>query len=349
MGLIAAITLTTAIPDRSAAAPPEVRAETSTSTTTTSPPTTAVATTATTQPPPTTIPEVVEPIVIGPIQPDTALQLSAGALSPDPLDARADLPAVYGDGCHQNQQDAAVLSCTYGDSSSQTQVVIVGDSHAAMWVPPLRSIADEQGWEIRTITKSNCQLADTVIANGEQLHPYDNCVAWNEAAIEQLATTRPDLVLVAGRFWPTLVGDDGLVDGLAREEALAGGLETAWTRLTAADLNVVTIQDVPYPVFDVAECVSENLDNLAACAMDRTVVMAENTPHAVAAAATGIGIIDLTDQICFEGLCPSVIDNVLVWRDTHHLTATYARLLAEGFAAQLREIAPSIFAEEPAG
>ncbi len=94
MGLIAAITLTTAIPDRSAAAPPEVPAETSTSTTTASPPATVVATTAaTTQPPLTTIPEVVEPIVIGPIQPDTALQLSAGALSPDPLDARADLPA----------------------------------------------------------------------------------------------------------------------------------------------------------------------------------------------------------------------------------------------------------------
>ncbi len=212
----------------------------------------------------------------------------------------------------------------------------------------MRAIADEQGWELRTVTKSNCQLADVVIANGEQLRPYNNCIEWNESVIEDLAATRPDLVVAAGRFWPILVGDDGVVDGTSREAALANGLERTLARLTAAGLNVITVQDVPYPDFDVAECVSENLDNLETCAMERSAVMAENTPHAAAAAAAGIGIIDVTDQICFEDLCPSVIDDTLVWRDSHHLTATYARLLADAVAAQLRELTPVLFTFEAA-
>ncbi len=348
VGLLAASALTIAIPDRPVAAaeeapPPTAAPEptpppTSAVTTSTATPTTTTSTTAAPEPTTTT--------VVGPIQPDTELQLTADVLDPDPLDARADLPAVYGDGCHQVQAETAVTSCYYGAEESDIEVVVVGDSHAAMWVPTLRVIADEQGWALRTMTKSNCQLAGVVFANGPQQSPYTECVDWTEAAIEELIATQPSLVLVAGRFWPTVITDDGLLEGSAATTALTAGLIETWQRLDDADLEVVAVRDVPYPEVDVAECVSEHRDDLGQCALDRAAVTSGNTPHKDAAAAIGIDLVDLTDQICLTEVCPAVTDDVLVWRDTHHLTATYARLLAATFAHQLIEAAPGVFAAE---
>ena len=74
-----------------------------------------------------------------------------------------------------------------------------------------------------------------------------------------------------------------------------------------------------------------------------TEIMANNNSHATAAAELEVGLIDLTDQVCFADTCPAVIDDVLVWRDTHHLTATYARLLGDAFAAQLHHFMPDLF------
>ena len=54
------------------------------------------------------------------------------------------------------------------------------------------------------------------------------------------------------------------------------------------------------------------------------------------AAATGAGLIVLTDQICpGTGNCPVVINNTIVWRDQHHLTATFAATLAPAIDEQL--------------
>jgi hypothetical protein len=39
-------------------------------------------------------------------------------------------------------------------------------------------------------------------------------------------------------------------------------------------------------------------------------------------------LVDLTDYLCPRELCPPVIGGTMVWRDSHHLTATYARSLA---------------------
>lgn len=354
IGLVAAAALTAAVPDRSTPAAPPTSPTTTTAsetqqTNSIAPTTTTATTTApSTTPSPTTTPTTTT-TVIGPIQSETILQEAAGSLTPDPLEARADLPAVYGDGCHQDQTSPEILSCFYGDLDSELQVAVVGDSHAAMWVPTVRAIADRQGWEVRTLTKSNCQMADVVIANGPQEVPYGNCVAWNESVTAELTSTRPDLVIVAGRFWPVLVTEDGLLDGEPRATALAAGLASSWSKLTTEGLQVIAVRDVPFPEVDVAECVAENLTDLAECALERAEIMQGNTSHAAAAAELAIGLVDLTDQICFTDICPAVVDDVLVWRDSHHLTATYARLLADAFAAQLQVLNPELFTPQMAG
>jgi hypothetical protein len=51
---------------------------------------------------------------------------------------------------------------------------------------------------------------------------------------------------------------------------------------------------------------------------------------------TGAGLIDLTSAICpGTGRCPVVINNMIVWRDEHHLTATFSATLGPAIDAQL--------------
>jgi hypothetical protein len=55
-----------------------------------------------------------------------------------------------------------------------------------------------------------------------------------------------------------------------------------------------------------------------------------------AAKATGAGLIVLNDAICpGTGSCPAVMNNMIVWRDAHHLTATFATTLGPAIDAQL--------------
>jgi hypothetical protein len=62
-------------------------------------------------------------------------------------------------------------------------------------------------------------------------------------------------------------------------------------------------------------------------------------PNAVATAATmtGTPLIDINDAFCIDGLCPPVVGGVLIYRDNQHVTATYARSLAERFQRELAQ------------
>ena len=58
-----------------------------------------------------------------------------------------------------------------------------------------------------------------------------------------------------------------------------------------------------------------------------------------ASQATGAGLIDLTQSICpGTADCPAVINNMVVWRDTHHLTATFSATLGPAIDEQLVKI-----------
>jgi hypothetical protein len=58
----------------------------------------------------------------------------------------------------------------------------------------------------------------------------------------------------------------------------------------------------------------------------------------VAAAASGVGRIDLTARICIADPCPVVIDRMIVFRDPGHLTATFSRSLAPALGAAIAKL-----------
>ncbi|WP_345607261.1 SGNH hydrolase domain-containing protein, partial [Streptomonospora salina] len=269
----------------------------------------------------------------------TSEPMGSGAvpLYPSAVAAGEDIPDVYDAGCHASQADTRPDPCVYGPDDADTTVALVGDSHAAQWAPALRTIARERGWRLHTFTKSACGFTVADLESGTG-GPYDACKRYNRAVLDELTGgLHPELVFTSSSSMADGYGAASPEDGRA---AIAAGMNRLWSPLEDAGTDVVAIRDTPTTRTRLPECVSLHKDDLAQCEQPAEDAFSDDDPQVIAARESDAGLVDLSDRICTAGTCPPVIGNVLVYRDSHHLTATYARLLApeleEAAASYLR-------------
>jgi len=270
--------------------------------------------------------------------PGTAAGRVPADLIPALAVARDDLPRIYGDGCHLSAAATASPPCVFGSAASQRTVVLFGDSHAAQWFPALERLATGQGWRLISLTKSSCPAADVTIWNTSLKREYSECDEWRRAVLERIAGERPWLVILSDSRDYTLWSDGAQVP-VAEEGALwDGGLARTLANLAAVADRVVLVGDTPRAQVDPPVCLSRHPDDVLACASPRhlaldTARLAEERAIAATAAA---GFVDPTAWVCPSEPCPVVIGRLLVYRDEHHLTATFARALANRLLDELR-------------
>jgi len=260
-----------------------------------------------------------------PTDPPRVTSVVAANLTPSLRTASDDNPALYADGCEVGYTPPTPHPCTYG--SGGDTVVLFGDSHAAQWYPALQRIADVQSVTLVTQTKSACASIDIELSWAGA--PYTSCDRWRDAVIDQLRAHPPALVVLANYANPDFL-DDADADGQWRR-----GLEKTITELQAFT-RVVVIADTPDLRDSPSVCLSAHLDDADACARPASLALDAPGRDATVAAtsATATPLIDLTDYFCTDE-CAPIIGNVLVYRDSHHITATYAAELAAPLARQL--------------
>ncbi|BCJ75970.1 acyltransferase [Catellatospora sp. IY07-71] len=262
------------------------------------------------------------------------------SMTPDPVAVRDDYPDVYDDGCHQRERDADAAFCVYGEAHSSFTVALVGDSHAAQWVPALQSVAATRRWRLVTYTKSSCPLAQAQVLSRTNGRAYPSCAEWNGKVLRALTGVgRPDLVVTTNADYRIAHGAVRLSapDG---DRAMVEGLRASWRAITAAGVPVVVLRDTPAPGANMPDCISAHPTRLSRCAFDRAAAQAAagSVQEAAAAGMLGVHLLDLNDAICPTHRCAPVIGEVIVYRDSNHLTATYARSLAPRLDTALRAI-----------
>ncbi len=253
-------------------------------------------------------------------------------LRPPLSSAGDDVPVVYALGCHHERFSTDLQPCVFGDPSGPL-VALVGDSHAAQWVPALREIAATRGWRLETFTKSSCPYAEMRPAlEGE---PNDACVEFNDTLTDRLLAAQPRLVITtsSNEYVPFVEGR-GPLAGAAGQAAFTDGLEESVATLLDAGIDVVLIADTPRPDIDVPDCLGR-LGEVAACTVSRTDATVAPLQASVADRLPRTLLVDMTDSICTTEDCPPIVGTTLVWRDSHHLTATYSRSLAATLETQL--------------
>ena len=216
-------------------------------------------------------------------------------------------------------------------------VVITGGSHAGQWAPAFHELAAQHGWRVLLVDKSGCQLTSNT---GQYPKPRDSlpnatCQGWNTEAVDTIADLDPDLVFTIG------------TTSLGQPESASRGFLDQWRELRERDLPVAVVRDTPRIREPLSECLARE-SNPSGCATPRTGGthwgLADESPfEELGEDVPDVDHIDLSDLYCPDGTCPAVIGNVVVFRDTSHLSSAYVRTLARALSLELREVAPQLY------
>jgi peptidoglycan/LPS O-acetylase OafA/YrhL len=260
------------------------------------------------------------PRIDGPVPRDLAPSLTAARRDEDPLIA---------DVCGLSLAGARPPVCEYGDPNGAVTVALVGDSHASNWFPALEVLANQRGWRLVPFTKHSCVFVDMRIWSPHLKREYTECERWRENVVRRLTELRPDLVVIASNRWfPVLDDRDNEPERQGR--AMARLID----RLPG---TVAVMVDTPRSDVDVPACLAKHRDAIERCTTSRAAAFGWRhlRRETEAARRSGATVVDLSDATCPTDPCPPIIGTNLVYRDHHHLTATFAASLADVLGAAL--------------
>jgi peptidoglycan/LPS O-acetylase OafA/YrhL len=258
------------------------------------------------------------------------LQESATALRPTPREADADRGRSHADGCLVSERAETSPPCVYGDRRSGTTAVLFGDSHAMEFFPALERIARRRHWRLVQLTKAGCPPMPVRVFNPILHREYRECGPWREYALRRIERQeRPALIVAGSSSYYGVIDGGRRTVGDAGARALAAAYGGVLRRLRATAPHVIVLSDPPRPPFDVPGCVSQSLSHLRRCAFapDPALVRSRIVTAAVRR-VPGVQAIDAAGRFCLPDVCPAVIGNVLVYRNSGHVTATFAETLA---------------------
>ena len=252
-------------------------------------------------------------------------------MRPTVLEAKKDLPETTMDGCISDFLNPALINCTYGDRSAVRTIALAGGSHAEHWINALDLLGRLHHFRVVTYLKMGCPLSTEpvpLIVGGNI--PYPQCREWVDKVMAKLVADRPDYVFT---------------NSTRPRRAEHGDLMPAsyigiWQILSDNNIGILGIRDTPWMVkeggpFEPADCLADG-GNPSSCGMKRSDVLDERNPTLdFVAEFPLLKPLDMTDALCRKDVCRAVEGNVLVYHDSHHLSATYVRTMTAELGRQI--------------
>jgi peptidoglycan/LPS O-acetylase OafA/YrhL len=256
-----------------------------------------------------------------------------GAPIPSGLTPRIDrlkgLPRAYAprNECigHDQSRVSRTQVCRLGRRMSSNVIVLMGDSHAMMWLPAVVEMARRDGRAVVPLLRLGCTPAKWTSAYGKKA-----CHDWYRWALHQIRLLDPELTLLAGSI-------DEQLTPLTR--AAINGILTAATTLKGRP--VVVVGDPEGLNRDPVDCVLSRRASMATCTT--TWPRSSLAPYDEIARRvpnTGAGFLRTRGFVCFERQCPAVIGRTIAWADTNHLSAAYSAQVAAAFRAGILRANP---------
>ena len=253
-------------------------------------------------------------------------------LRPTLGEARDDADRLIRDGCALAVGGSEPPDCVYGDKNGNLTVALVGDSHAMNWFPAFDRVAIRRHWRLVPFTKYSCVFVDMRIWSDYLKREYTECESWRERVVGRLRLVKPDLVVISSNKWfPTIVDRDGA--SKRQGAALAALIERIPGR-------VAILVDTPRSDHDVPACLAQHPREIQRCTTPKGVAFGwrHRIREVEARKISGAPLIDLSARICPTDPCPPIIGRRIVYRDHHHLTATFAATLAPDLDAAIRKV-----------
>jgi peptidoglycan/LPS O-acetylase OafA/YrhL len=249
-----------------------------------------------------------------------------GNLTPSLQQAVSDQPIIYDDGCHVRFTPIAPKpGCSYGDLTSSTVVGVYGDSHAAQWFPALEKIAIKRKWKLNSYTKAGCPPAEIPVYNKVLGRVYPECKKWRQNTL--------DAMVADGVKFAFVIHFDRLLSAATRkpmwQKEWRDGLQGTLDALKSRGITPILFEDTPWPGQTIPSCLSRNYTNVHECSP--TVTNAYRTDMFEMRQdfdRAGENVVWVRHWFCANNLCPTIVGNLLVYRDDNHLTVTFASFVA---------------------
>jgi len=260
---------------------------------------------------------------------------AASALSPAQQRftlASQELPNVYEAGCHLGVLDINSPECVFGDATAKESVVLFGDSHAAQWFPSIAAASNERGFKLVSITKSECPAPSISFRNARLGRIYSECDNWRSAMLSRIAELHPKIIFIASSYQYPITPSNW-----------AKGLQITLSKLSHPHTKIILLRDTPRPLINVPLCLArsdwtKSWRKVNSCsfelddALNQPIYIAEkNTAKQFHGAAT----LDLTNNICESPICQPTVNDAVKFRDSNHLSVSFAKQLSPIFSRLL--------------
>jgi len=245
--------------------------------------------------------------------------------------------------------------CQQFDPSLPITVALLGDSHAAHFLPGLGAIAKASGVNVVHLGETGCPPLLGIERTG--VSGDANCVRVNQKMIELVAAD-PSITDVwlsfRGATATTGVGVGATreqvsfrsIDGSASNaEAIRTALQKTVGLLKARGKNVGVLLQVPELGFPVDQCTGRPVSlryrpARADCAIPRADVMARQSTYRglidELRSQTGIAVFDPLTTLCDQTSCHAVADGHLLYFDDNHLGVYGSTYALAGFTVHPR-------------
>jgi peptidoglycan/LPS O-acetylase OafA/YrhL len=242
-----------------------------------------------------------------------------------------------------DEQEEAIGTQVSGVESG-AKVLLIGDSHAGFWQPAFAALAQEQGWQLTSVVRAACPWAqvESVSRRTGALQPCADDLT--DPALAVARELRPEVTILVSRsiqFQALQLPDGRIVSEKDPEwlPAMTEGAIDFMDELLQYSAAVVLIEPTPETTTPMVRCVT----TASRSSCDRRAVhtgaheqilefyaaLEEQDPR--------ITSVSLNEVVCPGGVCPALIGSTVTFRDKHHLTTDYTKLLISDVDRILRE------------
>jgi peptidoglycan/LPS O-acetylase OafA/YrhL len=232
---------------------------------------------------------------------------------------------IYKNGCHlESGISEYPTSCEFGDLSSTTSVMLIGDSHAANWFPAINTAAKESNFKLLSRTKSSCGLLSIEHMESPDKVSQD-CLQWRRLVLQEIERAQPELVVVSQMVIRPENSNLDKAEFQDYNKQLRVELVRELQALSRIAKQVLFIDDIPQLSFDPKKCLEtfspdSCISNRESREVAPSYLHSENI--------TNLKSINFNDLICAQNKCSATNSAGIVYRDSHHLTEVFSRSLA---------------------
>lgn len=240
--------------------------------------------------------------------------------------AQLDAPIIYGMGCDEWYHSDRLTPCIFGPGKAAHTAVLVGDSIAGQWFPAMAALFVGPDWRLIVLTKSSCPMVDQSFFYPRIGREYTECAAWRKKALKEIAELKPDVALVssAGTY------------GFTQKQWVDGSTKVL-KEISSAAPKVFVFRPTPVLPFDGPDCLARYAErpDWLKLGSDCSATATKLPPHQVYAwlqqaseHLSNVQVVDVRDLVCRGGICSAERSGMVIFRDSQHITASFAASLA---------------------